>query len=618
MKRAVENHRRYEDHLLYENIQKPFSEVHLVTVSITDGVLTVRQLNNEVHISDKQKINLLQLFSELKNVRLFNIKIKSLDKFTASSLNKDDLILNPVQFIFISSYGLLGDSEWTSNVPSEGMWVISEWLLAKSQEATTLCIDPNMFSSPTELLTKISEFIIPGSQVVFGFSMLPVNLRNDISLFELIHKIFPNSRKIVGGIGSDSLQYLPTMSGRKGLDEVLPVDLIIPGYAVKELEVLAKYLHNNTDVSRNSIRQFAHKHFPDLYTNENWESILERIIQSRKTAKDQFIPQGHLDLIHPQMYSSANSVSVDGVATGSIQVLSDNSCSQKCSYCAVPKNLVFNSREQELAYLLDIGKHADVISFNNNDLANDPEKMIWLCGQMVKNGLIQPKHGKMRITSFNQELIDALFKANFVRIACGVESFDSTVRSGLSKNNFSDANINESLSYMLEVGITPEINLMLFNQFETDQSLRLTTEKSLYWLSRGAIIYATFGVFATPNSPSVLTLMKNNRLEAIKNKIILDEISFSGSDNTLLYPTQWKASPLITNIKENVAKKRKNIIDKLQKKYSKKINISVEAYIAIVLLAQYFEITGYKTDQQIYKKIEAYLQRMLVYEYISI
>src|SRR5690606_30064641 len=100
----------------------------------------------------------------------------------------------------------------------EGMWVLAEWLAKHSHTASPLCIDPNMFANTQVLLNKIASFVNDRDTVVFGFSMLPVNLRNDLALFSEIQHRFPLAKKVVGGIGSDSLQWLPTKDGKAGID----------------------------------------------------------------------------------------------------------------------------------------------------------------------------------------------------------------------------------------------------------------------------------------------------------------------------------------------------------------------------------------------------------------
>ena len=408
------------------------------------------------------------------------------------------VVPNPVPVILFSSYGLLNGSEWTSNQPSEGIYVIAEWLARKQVTAAPLCIDPNL-ASWTEVEGILRHYRGRAGPTILGFSALPVNLENDARLICRVKDLLPDSKVIVGGIGSESLLLLPTRSGKRGIQHALPVDAVLTGSAVEELSELVgtTWQQANPDEDLSTL-------IPAQGPRQNNHELIKRLQESRENAHQLFIPQTYSDLIHSRSYGDANAESLGVSAQRTVPVLVDNRCTQGCYFCASPKNQVFMSIEEAADHVAGKASSADVLAFNDNDLSNDPEQTLRLCELMREKGVTQPKHGKMRVLGYNPQLIDALASAGFVRMTVGVESFSHLVRRRLGKARFEDEAISSSLQHMLDVGITPEINLILFSPHETMDTLRETSTEALKWAERGALLYCTFGVFATPNSPSRL------------------------------------------------------------------------------------------------------------------
>ncbi len=601
-------------------VDNRFSREHNVTIHFDGTNITARQINNAVPLSDQQIANLRSLFTESKGARVINVAPGSMAEFEQGNLTLENVVFNPANFIFVSSYGLLNDAKWTSNRPSEGMYVIAEDLTRNVPGATAMCLDPNMFGSLDEFIQALSRFADDTPNTVIGFSVLPVNLRNDAKAICKVQEAFPNAIKVAGGIGSDSLDLLPTKSGKKGITHALPLELVIQGVSVLEMRAIADAIKQGEIRSKDDLATWADRYnLKGLYDNVDGYLIQRRILQARETVKAKFIPQNHRDIVHPRSYTEANKDAVEGRTHSIVDLLTDNQCEQGCSFCAVPKYKVFASREEELAYILEVSRSGQILAFNNNDLANDPKKTIWLCEQMQQAGRNQPKHGKMRIISYKPDLIKALSDANFVRMAVGVESFSSEVRSRLSKKDFIDDAIRATLEEMIRLGIIPEINLMLFNQHDTIDTLRQTVVESLKWLEKGATIYATFGVFATPNSPSVHRLLEQERLSVIQEKIHLEEIYLPGMKEALLYPTQWKAGqPDVEELRARVARKRLDVLEGLEDRHGKAASVPSEAYTAIALLAHEFGLDGFVDEEEARQKIEKYYLQMLDKEYISI
>ena len=182
---------------------------------------------------DEQK-TLIKLSSEIES-KIFNIPAKNIPKLLDGTINSSEVITDPVSVVLLSSWGLLNKSEWTSNQPSEGIWVLAEWLERNEPSASPICIDPNMITEG-ELEKVLSSYKSNTGLTVLGFSLLPVNLRNDIEFIQKVKNIIPESLVLAGGIGSDSLNFLSSTEGKRGVTNILPIVLISPGNGVLEIE----------------------------------------------------------------------------------------------------------------------------------------------------------------------------------------------------------------------------------------------------------------------------------------------------------------------------------------------------------------------------------------------
>mgnify|MGYP001571535646 CR=1 FL=1 len=591
------------------------SIAHNITVENDGSHISTRQINNPVFLPKDEQKTLIKLSSEIES-KIFNIPAKNIPKLLDGTINSSEVITDPVSIILLSSLGLLNKSEWTSNQPSEGIWVLAEWLERNEASASPICIDPNLITEG-ELEKVLSSYKSNTGLTVLGFSLLPVNLKNDIEFIQKVKNIIPESLVLAGGIGSDSLNFLSSTEGKKGVTNILPIDLIIPGNGVLEIEKIIKGVHDGRIINRETLISFYEETLESLHNIEEskFEEVLNEVQKSRETVHQHFIPETRSDLVHNISYQKANEAWTDGKSLNIVPVLIDNSCDQNCYFCASPKSSMFSSIDQAVEHIANKTKNAKVIAFNDNDLSNKPAQTTELCKKMKERGITQQKHGKIRANRYIPELLDSLAEAGFVRIAIGVESFSQYIRSSLGKKDFTEENIQKTLNHLLRVGIRPEINLILFSPKETEETLKETAVKSIEWLNKGAMLYVTLGLFATPNSPGVLTILKN---EHVSKKIKYEKVVVPEAKDSLLIPYQWRATEGMTNLEEIILKKRVETINMLSENYQIKTSVPIEAYITISLLAHYFLIDGYQKESGTIDKIITYAKKESGNQYVSI
>ncbi len=577
--------------LNFKSVARIPSFYHNITIYYDiNNKLQLRQINNPVTLTDAALSHLANVMGTYK---IANVTPGNIQKLLDGTIKHAELVEKVTTFIFISSYGLIDDAEWTAYQPSEGISLLSEWLAKNEPSAAPLTIDPNLVFK--DLFSIIQEHVAASVNVVFAFSIIPANIENDLQLILKVKKSVPNSTVVVGGIGSDALKLLPTSDGKVGLQNAMPIDLILENDGLVDLSNISRKLSGITSENRISS--------PDFY----------EISESRLIANELFIPYKIPDIIHKIPYNFANSSERDTVA----QILVDNRCRQNCFFCSSPKQQRYQNTEEALDYIEEKSKAAQIIAFNDNDLSYDIEQTIKLCEGMAYRNIMQPKYGKFGVRQFNPELIDALKLANFKRIAIGVESFDQNVRASLGKKNFTDENINATLNYMLNKNIQPEINLIIASPADSYDSLKKTVTQGLAWAEKGCLLFTTIGLSAVANSPAVMQLMEQKDF-INTDKIEFKEIFHEGMKASLLLPKYWKSSEDMVLLRENLIEDRTNILFELHEHFKTKMPVPVRNYVIVTTLASLLGIIGFKSKEDIMPRIYEYAEKNYSIPYINI
>lgn len=572
------------------NTRVPSLKHNITIYHDKNNEVQIRQINNAVILNDKALKHLKSVLGERKIV---NVAPYNIPKLLDGTIKNTEFIDKVTTFIFISSFGLIDDAEWTAYQPSEGISVLAEWLAKNEPTAAPMTIDPNLVSK--ELFSILQLHVAASQNVVFAFSIIPANIENDIKLILKVKKCVPDSTIVVGGIGSESLKWIPTGNGKIGINNALPIDSILENDGLVELSDISQRLAN----VKNGVK---HKQ-PDFY----------ELSDSRIIANELFIPVKIPDIIHKIPYNLANSSKRDAVA----QILIDNRCIQNCYFCSSPKQQRYKKVEEALDYIEEKAMDAEIIAFNDNDLSYDIEQTINLCQGMVDRNINQPKYGKFGVRKFSPELIDALKLANFKRIAIGVESFDPDVRAKLGKKNFTDDNISATLEYLLSKGIQPEINLIIASPADTYDSLKKTVQKGLEWSDKGCLLFTTIGLTAVTNSPAVLSLMQQKDF-TISEKIEFKEIIDEGMRTSILLPKYWKSSDEMVYLREKLIKTRTELLFELREHFNYKMPVPVRNYVIVTVLASLLKMEGFETKEDIMPRIYKYAEKNYLVPYINI
>ncbi len=580
-----------ENHNFYDNYSKISWNYNITAYYNKDENLVLRQINNDIKLSDLAICNLKKAMC---NNKIVNIVPKYIHQLIAGTITANQLENKVSVFIFVSSYGMYDGTKMVSNQPSEGIYVLSEWLAKNEPTCSPVAIDPNMIDKD-DLINIILNLTAPTQNVVLGFSMLPVNAENDIKLMCELKKIVPNAKIVIGGIGSEAWSLIPTVNGEYGLDKVIPIEKILIGTGLDELSELSRKL------AKDFRSEF--KNPPDFI----------ELYDSRISARKLFIPYDKPDLFHKIPYNYVILDHSDSI----VSVLIDNRCPQNCYFCSSPKQKVIDNVIDAVNYIEEKSKDAKVIAFNDNDLSNNSKKTISLCREMIRRGINQFKHGKMGVRNFDKELIDALSDANFQRIAIGVESFDDDIRNSLGKSNFKIDIINDTLTYLLEKKIIPEINLIIATPKETRQSLSKTITTAIKWIKKGCTVFTTTGLVAVVNAPAVMKLLKEG-FEKASEYIEFNKFYVEGMSSAIYIPTYWKTSDEFKKIREELIIKRKNMFMKLKEQFGVEMPVPTKHYVTLIIIAEILQIDGYCDKNKNRKLIEKYCIEHCNLPYVNI
>ncbi len=394
----------------------------------------------------------------------------------------------------IPSFGII-EEEGLSSVPSYALWH-----LALSLVNSLLCdvqvIDPNIMST-----NSFREYFSRNLYDVIGLSVIPANLENDLRIASALRLMQPKSRFVIGGINSHVLFQFD-------VDKALDAEIIVGSGEEPLKRILASTIKRT--VNFDNIQYMSSSFFEEGYP-----------------------PVGGRDLVHDLCY-----------VNDAVYVVIDNHCQHSCFWCSSPKNgPFFTSAYQVAGYLKNIIRNDCVnVVIADNDISFNSESSIELCQELIKQGVKNRKYCKSSLLGMNQMLLDELSRANFCKIAYGVESFDFKERQLLGKN-IPDREVDDVLRNTIQQGIVPEINIILFSPFSSRSSLKKILEKSAYWLKKGAEIFCTLGLYAVPG-------FENNKVN-----YSIKRIDYPGLIKPVNIPYIYEIPSELRSMFENVAKK---------------------------------------------------------------
>jgi hypothetical protein len=405
------------------------------------------------------------------------LELKKMDTWIAI---EECIKWNPIKLLLVSSYWILSENWENTTTPSYGIRNIASYINSTRNDTLVHVLDPNFVDSEETIVKHITEC----SYDVIWLSAIPANIWNDLKILSLLRKSNPNAKIIIWWVQSHSLQSFH-------LEKYLDIDAIVVGDWFTA--------------------------FDDILTNKPtlWNAkILKYPLKNLNTDKITYLhPQYEDDdIIHNRLNRITNN-------QDTLYLKVSNACKWICYRCVSPKDSTkYNTtndfrKELESIQWLDAFKS---IVFQDNDISFSKDFYINLTKdiQNIQNPTIEnfkrvPKFWKSRIEEMDTGLLEALKELNFVRIAYWIESFDEKSRIWLEKF-YSNKDYETVIEQTIQKKIIPEINLILFNPYESLESLNTTLIESRRWLEKWAIVFITFWLYAVPKSSNSKLDMKDN------------------------------------------------------------------------------------------------------------
>ncbi|MFA4967214.1 MAG: radical SAM protein [Candidatus Margulisiibacteriota bacterium] len=395
-----------------------------------------------------------------------------------------------------------------SIVPQKGIERIAYYLLRSLHNADALVYNPNLAGIREVQYNPIMQHFD-----VIGFGTLDPVFSQTIRVILDFRKRYPNSLMVLGGIAA-------THMNPRAIFSSLPVDIIVRGPGEIPMSRIIQHFRQEGSLAQRfgSIDGLAlnDKGIPYITApSHSIESV--ELDHFRMVARGDFfdVPMGGPpDRLHGRNYwirtethlSSSTKMSNE-IGDRPMRLGTSDYCRRTCIFCSAAADKDSSSKRVELPPedIVKLMKEArdrhpetDSFIFDDDDFITSKRRLMKLCELMVLEGLDAfPKLCKSRIDKVDKLLLAAMKRAGFRMISFGVETFSERVLKHFNKG-LKLPRIEQALDWTIESGISPGINLMLFNPFATVEDVLFDIEKAMHYIKKGAEHQTSAYVFVNP------------------------------------------------------------------------------------------------------------------------
>lgn len=393
---------------------------------------------------------------------LFGKKVGKLEELKTSTKQKKILFVSP----FSGKFAALSQF----HAPPLGVMRVASYLKKNGHYAEYF--DPNLHACNNKG-PGLEQILENTDWDIIGFSLLDETLLEDIKNIYLAKKIRPNALLVAGGVEAQ-------FNYQQILDKT-PCKIVILGEGEVPMLMIANEHHYNEIpgiVVKNPAKALSQELFNEATDSIPWEKI---------NYEDYWA-------VYKEMYGDEwNKEIEDSVNT--VRVFSRNRCPIGCKYCSSTFQLtlasegkvpVISQTEESLIHVIkrikDSHKDVRMIYLTDDDFIINKRSVIRFCKLVVENKLNDLKYMAFsRITDLNEEVIQWLKKANFVKLNIGVESFSQTVLQEVGKRCPVEE-IEPVLSLLKKYDIRPFMNIILTTPESKLEDVELTVEKTLEYI----------------------------------------------------------------------------------------------------------------------------------------
>ena len=393
---------------------------------------------------------------------LFGKKVKKLDELDTSLKQKKILFVSP----FSGKFAALSQF----HAPPLGVMRVASYLRKKGHIAEYF--DPNLHACNNKG-PDLEEILEKTDWDIVGFSLLDETLLEDIKNIYLAKKIRPNALLVAGGVEAQ-------FNYQQILDKT-PCKIVILG----EGEIPMLMIANDHDYSE--IPGIVVKNPANALSQELFNEATDAIPWEKINYEEYWA-------VYKEMYGDEwNKEIEDSVNT--VRVFSRNRCPIGCKYCSSTFQLtlasegkvpVISQTEESLIHVIkrikDSHKNVRMIYLTDDDFIINKRSVIKFCKLVVEHKLNDLKYMAFsRITDLNEEVIQWLKKANFVKLNIGVENFSQSVLEEVGKRCPVEE-IDPVLRLLKKYDIRPFMNIIITTPESKLEDVELTVNKTIEYI----------------------------------------------------------------------------------------------------------------------------------------
>ena len=384
--------------------------------------------------------------------------------------------------------------------------------------------DPNLYSCSKKGLS-LEETLKKENWDIVGFSILDETLLQDIQNILLAKKICPTALLIAGGVEAQ-------FNYQEILDKT-PCSIVILGEGEVPMQMIADEMPYND--------------IPGIVFKNNAKALSEELFNEAT----HLIPWEKIDYeaywdVYSKMYGDQWNDEIEN-SIHTVRVFSRNRCPIGCKFCSSTFQLTLASdskvpvrsvTEENLVHIIEriheSHPRVRMIYLTDDDFIINKASVIRFCKLIVDRPHLKNLRFMCfsRITDLNEEVVQWLNKANFVKLNIGVESWSQKVLDEMGKR--CDVNeIDPVLKLLKKYNIRPYMNVIMTTPKSKLEDVELTVDtimeyiKDPFYMSgtiigirplRGTTFYEEFSDFK-----SYIADIKGTNYKIRRNELIWSE-----------------------------------------------------------------------------------------------
>lgn len=472
------------------------------------------------------------------------------------------------------------------NAPSYGLQRMASFLNAGG-------VGADIFSVSTLGKNKLIEHLKNNNYDFIGFSILGPTLPNDIQLMYDTRRIQPNSVLVVGG---------PAPTARPDLLVNSAADYLITGYGEDPmLHLVIKHIAGDKEI------EYAGLFSRDRET-KGWIGKPAQPPTYKDIRLYSFLLNPTIGMDVDYLNPSGLYTRVSENRTKVFRFMGQGFCPRDCSFCSTRNFLKLASQQDSVPYfsltsedrflVIDniLNKLPDLrtVFISDDDFFTNRQTARDFFSRVIsakKESKIKDVKFIMssRIDELDSETLRLAKEAGVIVINIGVESFSEITlhhlskgvnTGGLSVSKF----INNSLDKVLEAGIIPSINLIIFHPYVDWSQIYETAINVVFALERGVEINLTSYI----RNYYGAEILKDNSIDSSNySEVIVDDVG--GLDTRLYKTVLLPKDRKMQEFARRVIVRRSKLEEQIKREYSWSQRRAPQNIVQMIFLEALFE-----------------------------